>query len=358
MMMSINACKRFSLALFLSLALLLGGCASMSMTRLPEGSFRLEGANYLPLVDLCSKYDIEWEWDSFTQTITLKKEDNIAKFLIDSPVVLINGELEIINPPARFYKGSLVVPLIFKEKVIKELIKSKPTKTQGKSFDYKRYKIKRVVIDPGHGGKDPGAIGNSGVKEKDINLDIARRLKELLEDKGIKAIMTRDRDTFVSLKKRIDITNRSSADFFISIHANANRSKRLSGFEIYYFTEEAGDVRRAQLAAKRNSSEFNDKSMDQSSKDLKVILWDMIYTENQAESIRLAKNVSLVSSKELSTDNRGLKLANFYVLKNSQIPSILIEVGYLSNPQEEKKIRDADYRQNIADMLAKAILGN
>ena len=356
-MLSTYTNKRSLVIFSLLLVFFLGGCASISRTRLPEGSFRLDGTDYIPLVGLCNKYDIEWKWDSFAQTITLRKGGNEAKFLIDSPVVLINGGLEVINPPAKFYRGSLVIPLIFRDKIIEEFIESEPIGKQRESFDFRRYKINKIVIDPGHGGRDPGAIGCSGLKEKDINLDISKRLKKILEDEGIKVIMTRNRDTLVSLKKRVDIANRSGADLFISIHTNANRSKRLRGFEIYYLAKQSDDIRRAQITAKRNISKFSNMSMDKTSEDLRVILWDMIYTENQAESIRLAKDIFLVVSKEFSLNNRGLKSANFYVLKYTQIPSILIEVGYISNPYEEKKLKDFHYRQNIVEALAKGITG-
>jgi len=352
-----HANRKSLVVLSLLLVFFLGGCASISRTRLPEGSFRLDGTSYIPLISLCDIYGIDWEWDTFAQTVTLKKENNEAKLLIDSPVVLINGELKVINPPARFCRGSLVVPLIFKHKIIEQFIESKPIEKQRESFDFRRYKIDKIVIDPGHGGRDPGAIGCSGLKEKDINLDIAKRLKKVLERQGVKVIMTRNKDTFVSLKNRIDIANQSGADFFISIHANANRSKRLRGFEIYYLPRQSDDIKRAQIAAKKNRLKFNNMSMDKTSKDLKVILWDMISTENQAESIRLAKDISFGVDKEIDTNNRGLKSANFYVLKYTQIPSILIEVGYISNPYEEKKLKDSHYRQDIVEALAKGIAG-
>jgi N-acetylmuramoyl-L-alanine amidase len=250
------------------------------------------------------------------------------------------------------------VPLKLKDRIIEYFIGTKSrSKYKQEAVPYiRRYNIKKVVIDAGHGGKDPGAIGRSGLKEKDVNLDIARRLKDILQDEGIRVILTRDRDTFVSLRQRVDIANHSDADFFVSIHSNANYSSRLKGFEVYYLSKQADNIKRAQIAARDSIAPFRDMAMDSSSQELKVILWDMIYTENMAESVRLAKDIYSVSADGLNTDSRRLKSASFYVLRNTQMPALLIEVGYISNPYEEKKLGNAYYRQNIAEVLAKAIL--
>jgi len=218
--------------------------------------------------------------------------------------------------------------------------------------------IQRVVVDPGHGGKDPGAIGKKGLKEKDVNLDIAKRLRKLLQTRGVSVVMTRSRDEFISLKKRASIANKANADFFISIHANASRSRNPRGFEIYYLRESSAGLRNSIYAEKFIESDFSQTQLDRSSKYAKAILWDMIYSENRAESVDLSRCILDSMSRQTSLKNRGIKTAGFAVLKNTRIPAILIEVGFLSNLKEERMLNNSFYRQQIAESIAGGIFNH
>ncbi|MBM3255613.1 MAG: N-acetylmuramoyl-L-alanine amidase, partial [Candidatus Omnitrophica bacterium] len=240
----------------------------------------------------------------------------------------------------------------FKEQVLDVLFKERPL-TQRPSPA--AAKIRKIVIDAGHGGRDPGAIGRAGLREKDVTLDIAKRLASLLRSNGYNIIMTRSTDVFVSLSRRVQIANNSKADLFISIHANANRVRSLSGFEVYCIPGNANDYRRALSAAEKETLNLGNACISSPSLKLRTILWDMIYTSNRAQSLKLARDICSSVGSNLNTRVIGTKSANFYVLKGTSMPSILVEIGFLSNPSEERMIRNSSYRQQVASAIASAI---
>ncbi|MBM3251977.1 MAG: hypothetical protein FJZ11_04260 [Candidatus Omnitrophica bacterium] len=338
--------------LIVSLSLILAGCATMPRYEKVE-TFRIDGASYVSANELCQAYDIAWQWDNFSSILTFKKGTDEANILVGSPTAEINGKKQTFSAPFRYYRGTIVVPVDFKNifldrrSITQSFFKKEPAPSFG-------YKIKKVVIDPGHGGYDPGAISSSGIKEKKVNLDIAKRLKDVLESKGIDVILTRSSDNYVSLNRRAEISNRSGADLFVSIHVNANKSSQPYGFETYYFSEASDNVARA-LEVAENAPFINETTADDSSRNLKVILGDMIYTENIAASKDVAKHICDNTCNIMGLRNRGIKSARFAVLKNADIPAILVEVGFLSNPKEEKALRNSFYRQQIAEGLASSI---
>lgn len=220
---------------------------------------------------------------------------------------------------------------------------SKGSPTLAQQFDLG---VKIVMIDAGHGGKDPGAIGERGLKEKDVVLKISKKLKIELEKKlGIKAILTRDNDTFLPLEERTALANMHGADLFVSIHANASRKRRTSGVETYYLNL-SSDEESMRVAARENAT--SQKRMS----DLQLILNDLLQTTKLNESSRLAAFVQNDISSQLGklhsdTKNLGVKQAPFYVLIGAHMPSILVEVSFLSNPTEEKRLRNDKYLDGI-----------
>ena len=207
-------------------------------------------------------------------------------------------------------------------------------------------KIKRIVIDAGHGGKDSGAVGRNRLKEKDVVLKIAKGLKETLsKETGAEIIMTRDDDTFIPLEERTAIANTKEADIFISVHANASFNRKAGGVETYFLnlTNDAVAIR---LAARENA--VSSKKMS----DLQYILNDLIKTSKTNESSRLAAVVqeSLVSNlktKYNDVKGNGVKGAPFYVLVGTHMPSVLVEVSFISNPKEEARLSDSNYIKEI-----------
>lgn len=216
--------------------------------------------------------------------------------------------------------------------------------------------VKTVVIDPGHGGRDPGAIGQSGVKEKDITLDIGLRLQRLIEESlGLKVIMTRTEDVFVPLERRTMIANRHRADFFVSLHVNAAPRSLAVGVETYFLSREPSDLG-AKASAVRENTALNLEGVGQDAqRGLKSVLWDLTQTFYVRESSELAELLLNELGQSLRVDNRGVKSAPFFVLIGAAMPSVLVEVAFITNLQEEQKLNQEAYRQQIAEALLAGI---
>lgn len=211
--------------------------------------------------------------------------------------------------------------------------------------------LKTIIIDAGHGGKDPGAIGATGLQEKTLNLDMAQRLKKLINAgcKNLDVIMTRDKDVFVSLAERTQLANKYPNALYISIHCNASKNKSSKGFETYFLSTAKTDWERA-VEARENSSLTFDLP-EEERKGLDFILWDLAQNEFLSASSLLAEYVQTEYEKKYKTENRGLKQAGFYVLKGNYMPAILVETAFISNKDEEKKLKSKDYRQEMAQLI-------
>jgi len=214
--------------------------------------------------------------------------------------------------------------------------------------------LRRIVLDAGHGGHDPGATGPGGLMEKDLVLDVARRVTRMIEDRlDVKVLLSRDGDHFVPLKDRTSFANRERADLFVSIHANAHNLASQEGVETYFLSSEATDIAARQTAALENSVVQLEKppaARTNGSKHdvLKAILWDLLQSAFLTESSNLAEIVQNAMTRSLRIPNRGVKQAGFYVLGGAAMPAILIEIGFVTNPREERRLRNPKYRDDIA----------
>jgi N-acetylmuramoyl-L-alanine amidase len=211
-------------------------------------------------------------------------------------------------------------------------------------------KMGRVVIDPGHGGHDHGSTGRGGLAEKDLVLDIGKRLGLLLEEKlGVDVTYTRDEDTFITLERRTEIANQKRADLFISIHANSSPYRGASGVETYYLN--LSSSREAlEIAARENASS------QRSIYELNEILQKITVNDKIAESREFATRVQNalhggITRVYPSAQNRGVKKAPFVVLLGAQMPSILTEIGFVSNPRDETQLKRPETRQKIAESI-------
>jgi N-acetylmuramoyl-L-alanine amidase len=323
------------------------GCARAPIKEaLP--AYKLQGLTYYPLDALCNYRGVGWEFDELSRTVRLSKAGHSISFFLFDNLLLIDGEPLEIRNITQLYQGKIVVPREFKEsfdRIFKPADLAPP--------EYAKIKLKRVVLDPGHGGRDPGAISRSGLREKDVNLDVCRRLKELLKRSGVEVIMTRSSDEYISLSRRVDIANRSKADIFISVHSNANPSRRLNGFEVYYLAAGANNLSRAMNTARSVPLRMEGAALASNSLNLRAILWDMAYTSGSAESISMSRSICRIMDKELEAPFLGAKEARFQVLRGVRIPAVLIEIGFLSNQYEERLLRSSSYRQKVAE----AVLG-
>ncbi len=221
-----------------------------------------------------------------------------------------------------------------------------------------------IVLDPGHGGVETGAVGPTGAAEKEVALDIARRLRELLErEKGVSVVLTRDEDRIVPLDERTAIANHNRAELFVSIHLNASPAESAFGAETYFLSAEATDDKARTLAALENRA-FGVEDERQvvapdgnEDRDIELILWDLAQNQYLAESSRLAESVQRELNALAGTRNRGIRQAPFTVLMGATMPAILVEAGFVSNPAEEGRLKDGAYRQKVAEALARAIAG-
>jgi N-acetylmuramoyl-L-alanine amidase len=216
--------------------------------------------------------------------------------------------------------------------------------------------IDKIIIDPGHGGDDYGAIGLDKTGEKKIVLDIAKRLAKLIrKEKIFQVVMTREKDSYVSLEKRAELANSSEGDLFISIHANASPNRSARGFQVFFLAPANNDEARAaaQLENAIFLSEMNSSYDDEDGDPLSLIISDMIQTEFQTESADLAAMIDKEFRKNLSKDTRarGMDQAGFVVLNNVYMPSVLIESAFLTNKNDEKLLNSRKYRQQIAEAI-------
>ncbi len=221
--------------------------------------------------------------------------------------------------------------------------------------------IRTVVIDPGHGGTETGAIGPSGIQEKELTLALARDLADSLSRLGLRVVLTRTEDVNVPLDTRTPLANQNKGDLFISIHLNSSLGSGAYGTETYILSSEATDSRAARSAADENAGAPEapptpDPTVDpQAMEDLQLILWDLAQTHHLGESQRFANMVQGELNQALQLRDRGVKQAPFRVLMGANMPAVLVELGFISNPDEEKKLQDPEYRSGLIQALVRSV---
>ena len=208
---------------------------------------------------------------------------------------------------------------------------------------------KTIVIDAGHGGKDPGALGEGERQEKVVVLSIAKKLRDALTAKGYKVLLTREGNTFIPLKGRTQFATQNRADLFISIHANANRNREANGIETYYLDVASTDKASEGIAARENADS------GYSIQELNTLLEGLVQESKSADSQRLATAVQKELIRATGARDRGVKHARFVVLIGTSVPAILIETGFISNPTEGKNLMSAAYQQKIAGAITLGI---
>jgi N-acetylmuramoyl-L-alanine amidase len=225
--------------------------------------------------------------------------------------------------------------------------------------DRKEWLIDRIIIDPGHGGRHPGAVGPNGEKEKDLTLDIARRVKKLLKERHrLDVLMTREDDRFMGLKERTQFANSHDGKLFISIHINSNRSSRQRGFSTWVLGKEKTE-QALQIAQKENSViEFEDADKYQEYQDATYIINAIAQSSYLKESLELARmvNDALKKHTALIQWGKGVYQAGFYVLVGASMPCILVEIGFLSNSGDRRYLKVRSNKQKIAEALCESIM--
>ena len=215
--------------------------------------------------------------------------------------------------------------------------------------------IRTVVIDPGHGGVDLGAQGASGLLEKDVALQIARKLRVTLANSlGLQVFLTRDKDDDISLDERTAIANNYKADLFVSIHANASRARAANGSEVYFLSYQASDEESRRVAQSEGLAAAPAGPAGTGA-DLALILWDMAQAEHLEESSLLATRLQEELAAVTGSQGRGVKQAPFRVLVGAAMPAVLVEVAFISNPEEEKLLAQDAFLAKVAGALARGV---
>jgi N-acetylmuramoyl-L-alanine amidase len=215
--------------------------------------------------------------------------------------------------------------------------------------------IRTVVLDPGHGGKDNGKVGRGGTTEKSVNLILAKKTRDLLEQQlGVRVVLTREDDRLLSLTGRTEIANQAKGDLFISIHCNSWFSGETGGFEAYFLAPARTEWDRTVAMAENSADELANPGAKISS-DIDFIVWDMVQNEYINESSYFAETIQKIMGERLSIRSRGVKQANFVVLQGAQMPAVLIETAFLSNATEEALLNDEDFQQKVAQGIVEAV---
>ncbi len=260
--------------------------------------------------------------------------------------------------PNNKYKHHRLVLDLYDNK--SKAVKSKPIKKKTKKpIDIKTSK-KIILIDPGHGGEDPGAIGYKKSKEKNITLKIAKKLaRRINQTKGMKAILTRKGDYYVGLTKRIRIAQANNASLFISIHADSVKSKSAKGASVYTLSVRGGSTKFAQRLEKSQNmaDQFGvEEQLSKNDKYLNKILWDFSRKDRDTQSQKLGNEILKQMDKIGYLHKKKPQKAGFVVLKTPAIPSVLVETAFISNPKEEKRLNNIKEQNKIANAIYKGIL--
>ena len=231
---------------------------------------------------------------------------------------------------------------------------SSSSKASSKAKTVNKKKI--IVLDPGHGGKDPGAIGYSGVYEKNITLAMAKELKVILEKEGYKVHLTRSTDIFIPLRDRVKIARKYNADLFMSIHADSAVNRSAKGLSVYTLSETASDKEAAALAERENKADVvAGLNLLEHSKEVSDILINLAQRETMNRSSEFASFMVQEMRKSVKLRDNTHRFAGFAVLKAPDVPSVLLEMGYLSNRTEERLLKQKDYRRKLAVSTSKAV---
>ncbi len=320
------------------------GYAQLELARLyaRQGSFTRAETFYSTLINASINKKIVAVASAELQAFKLKRKHgvsppkNIVQTQTDRPQQTFIGQT---NKPKQ-------IPTQSKPKLSTSAKKGLDPKSLTREFGLM---AKTIVIDPGHGGKDPGALGDGVIQERGVVLSIAKKLKEILAAKGYNVLMTRDTNRFIPLKERTQFATRHKADLFLSIHANASENPQAEGIETYYLDVGSTDKASKQIAARENANS------GYSIQELESLLQGIIQESKSEDSRRLAEHVQQKLAQATGAVDRGVKHARFVVLIGTKVPAILIETGFLSNSTERQKLATLAYQSKVAAAIAAGV---
>jgi N-acetylmuramoyl-L-alanine amidase len=323
----------------------------------------IESRPYFNILELNKTLNAFITEDLIDRRIFVDLYDQRMIFLLDSSYVIFNSDIYSFFFETIVHEGKTYLPLTFLQYALPAMFPEKI------NFDHDVESLqvespvdnsfRTVVIDPGHGGKDPGALGFSkGVYEKDVVLSVSKKVKKLVEENlDVQVLLTRDEDVFVPLQQRTAFANRNNANLFISLHCNAAPNRRAEGIEVFFLSAARSDEARAVELMENSVVEKYEGGVEAVKRydDLTFILMDMAQAEQLRESSYLAIKLQANLVKKTSAQDRGVKQAGFYVLRGAFMPSALVELGFISNQQEERKLVRASHQQLLAEAIYEGI---
>ena len=346
----------------------------------------LKNKNYISQKSLVKNFKWHHSFEPTSGKGKLYHKNHYAIYKQDFSFLIIDGLLIKEKYPTTRKKGEILIPLFLAQKILESFypnIKIKKKKSY-LCYSYNKKKsvskrtpaqkiksnekdrIKFIIIDPGHGGKDPGALAKNGLPEKKITLKIGKDLKSILKKKtkGITLKLTRGKDIFVSLAKRTDLANQylkqGNNGLFISIHANASLSKKISGFETYFLSQNPTNEDARNTATLENNVITLEKKQNlwqKSFADINYLEANMLTTQIQKESSLLAESIQNNLDKKINKfKSRGVHKADFFVLRGALMPAVLVEVGFITHPKERIYLNKRYYQKKLAAGIAEGII--
>jgi N-acetylmuramoyl-L-alanine amidase len=376
---SIISRKHFKLSLFLAAALFFfSGAASDKSLSIVD----INGADYILLDELISKFSIEHSFDPVFQKGRLYYKSHYMVYKSGYSCSIIDNSIAGSESPILRWNGGIYLPLDLAETllgsfynkevqhikgklVIKEDEHTEIKKPAKERIPSKKEKIGFIILDAGHGGKDPGAIGKGGLKEKTITLKMSKKVETLLKKRleNIKIKSTRSSDRFIELAERAEIANRElkkdTNGLFVSIHVNASISSRISGFETYFLSQNPTNEEARKTAALENNVVIleNQGSGKKKYEDVDYIEALMMTTQIQKESSLLADSVQRSLRKNIKEfKSRGVHKADFFVLRGALMPAVLVEVGFITHQKEIKFLKTDEYQDKLAQGIVDGIV--
>jgi N-acetylmuramoyl-L-alanine amidase len=347
----------WSAVAFDSLEINIKGTNQKSYLRL----YKISDKEYCDIEELAAIFKANVKEERTDKRIYLNIYDEQFIFLTHSLFFSFKNKNYKYTYPMLAHNGQYYLPLDFVTLNLPELFKDKVT-WNGKKITINKPQdntIKTIVLDPGHGGRDPGAVGRVlKANEKDINLSVSLMLKGILEKElGVRVLLTRSDDRFVSLQERTRFANDNKADLFISIHTNASKDRNSRGVEIYYLSTARTTEARAVEALENSVVEIYEGGQEAIRRydDLALILSDIMQAENLEQSNNLAMKLQMNICAGTNSTDRGVKQANFYVLRGAFMPSVLVELGFISNPVEEAFLVNQQYQERLARTIFEGI---
>ncbi len=343
--------------------------------------YTVNSGMYLSHHDLARELSLKSTFDIALQKGRFYRENHYSAYGLGLAAVIVDGKLYTSSRPVIRHDGMVLIPYDSAGAIVRSFfpgaslapegeyvsVKYDPAESKGLPAENitrnKRDRIRFIVIDPGHGGKDPGAVGKGKIYEKHITLAISRFLRTELKKRfsDLNIIITRNDDRFLELSRRTDIANnyirRNSNGLFISIHANASLSSKISGYETYFLSQNpTNEEARNTAALENNVIVLEEKSSKKQYGDIDFIEAAMMTTQIQKESSMLARSIQKgMEKRNRSFKSRGVRKADFYVLRGVLMPAVLVEVGFITNSKEKQYLVSSNHQKTIARGIADGV---